>query len=677
MDLLSLVASLTLDASEYTSGLQAAEKEAENFNPDLDKGVTLDTNDFDSGLADASENANSFNSTFSGIIGSLAGALTAAGIVAAIKNISKAFQEAVNDAAAYADQVDKGSKALSMSTETYQLWQHVLGQTGASMSTISRGWINLNDAMYTSKNMAEEWAAYTGDVKKGLDGLGIDPRDFQTVDDLFASIVDSLAKMPEGNERDTLAQYIFGRNAKELNAMFDEGVEGIEKLKQEAYDLKLIMSGEDVENGVALGDAIENMNAAVSALKQEVLSGIIPVLTQAVQMVTSIVAFFNGRSYDNDPVSQITENMQNSIDEAYADSYKAQGIVGYMKDLVDQFGEAATKTEQWKTALSELKGLLPEIGAEIEESITNGKIEEYIQQVKEAAIVQAQQEAIKAYERAYAESLATQASAEADVGIYTHAAEAARQSLIEQINKFWEELKFETPIEDMYGDLNGLSAERLGGIARDLLTEWAGKNPLGMGEEDLTAKFVELQSQIDTAVESYNENSEAAKQAAENAKKFGEQASAAAQRLSYVQSALSALGSAASGLASRMSSLQLPSFSGGSGAGGAGGGHERSGGGGNENYVAHAKGLNYVPWDNYIASLHRGELVLNQAQARDYRSGNGGMDANLIASLVAEAVAGAVGNIQINMNGRAVGNAVSGQVSRNIYHDQLGRRLVL
>jgi hypothetical protein len=35
---------------------------------------------------------------------------------------------------------------------------------------------------------------------------------------------------------------------------------------------------------------------------------------------------------------------------------------------------------------------------------------------------------------------------------------------------------------------------------------------------------------------------------------------------------------------------------------------------------SHASGLNYVPWDGYLAELHRGEMVLTKQQAEAYRN---------------------------------------------------------
>jgi hypothetical protein len=37
---------------------------------------------------------------------------------------------------------------------------------------------------------------------------------------------------------------------------------------------------------------------------------------------------------------------------------------------------------------------------------------------------------------------------------------------------------------------------------------------------------------------------------------------------------------------------------------------------------SHAGGLDYVPFDGYIAELHRGEMVLTSAEADWYRRGN-------------------------------------------------------
>lgn len=93
-----------------------------------------------------------------------------------------------------------------------------------------------------------------------------------------------------------------------------------------------------------------------------------------------------------------------------------------------------------------------------------------------------------------------------------------------------------------------------------------------------------------------------------------------------------------------------------------------------ETPAPHAKGLWDVPYDNYLANLHRDEMVLTASQARDYREGNGGgLDTDALYAAVSAAVAEAVSNIQINMDGTLVGNAVAETVSRNIYREAARR----
>ena len=87
---------------------------------------------------------------------------------------------------------------------------------------------------------------------------------------------------------------------------------------------------------------------------------------------------------------------------------------------------------------------------------------------------------------------------------------------------------------------------------------------------------------------------------------------------------------------------------------------------------SHAKGAWNIPYDNYYARLHRGEMVLTSSQARRYRDGDGGsMNLSALTSAVVNAVregmAGAV--VRSYLNGkdvtddvaRRMGNAMKSQ----------------
>lgn len=90
----------------------------------------------------------------------------------------------------------------------------------------------------------------------------------------------------------------------------------------------------------------------------------------------------------------------------------------------------------------------------------------------------------------------------------------------------------------------------------------------------------------------------------------------------------------------------------------------------NKNYGAgrsFATGLDYVPYDNFVAKLHAGETVLNRADATAYRAGNvGGISAESISQAVAVAVREALDGVGVYMGADRVGDLVTQRVSRNI-----------
>lgn len=90
------------------------------------------------------------------------------------------------------------------------------------------------------------------------------------------------------------------------------------------------------------------------------------------------------------------------------------------------------------------------------------------------------------------------------------------------------------------------------------------------------------------------------------------------------------------------------------------------GGGGEETSEFNAKGLDYVPVNDYLTRLHKGEAVLTASEARAWRNGNYGVDTNAIAGAVKNAITEAMGNMMFVMNGKQVANAVSNPMGKKI-----------
>ncbi len=84
-----------------------------------------------------------------------------------------------------------------------------------------------------------------------------------------------------------------------------------------------------------------------------------------------------------------------------------------------------------------------------------------------------------------------------------------------------------------------------------------------------------------------------------------------------------------------------------------------------------ATGLDYVPYNDYVARLHEGEAVLTKAEASLWRRGDdAGGAVGIDYGQLGQAVAAALSGMSVQMDGQAVGVLVTGAVSR-----EMGRRV--
>jgi TP901 family phage tail tape measure protein len=93
------------------------------------------------------------------------------------------------------------------------------------------------------------------------------------------------------------------------------------------------------------------------------------------------------------------------------------------------------------------------------------------------------------------------------------------------------------------------------------------------------------------------------------------------------------------------------------------------GGSGKDTYVSlNAKGAWDTPYDNYLASLHRDEMVLTATQARQYRDGQagGGLSADDVAAIVGAVMRNTALVFNDEVVGRTFGDATTGRVNDNM-----------
>ena len=224
-----------LDTSAFDENLSDAETDAENFEGPEDQDVDLDTSGFTGAMEGAEERSSDFETNIGGIMQNVAGAIAAAGIGAAITKAFSKLSDIINLASTTADEVDKGSRRLNLSTKAYQEWTHALGQSGATISDFQRGILTVNNLLAGDQISEDATAAFAA--------LGVSMHDangkLKTTEEFLNDTVIALSKLPAGAKRSNLVTAIFGRGGDSLNALLDSGEEGIQELIKEAHELAL------------------------------------------------------------------------------------------------------------------------------------------------------------------------------------------------------------------------------------------------------------------------------------------------------------------------------------------------------------------------------------------------------------------------------------------------------
>lgn len=251
MNVFELFATLSLDTSEYDQGLDDAEKSASSFSSKLKNGL----------------------STAGKVAGVAIGAVTAAaGAVSAVM-INGAKQTA-----AFADNIDKMSQKMGISATAYQEWDAVLRHSGTSIDSMSRGMLTLQK---NAANNAEKFKA-----------LGISQQQLASMstEELFAATIEGLQNMGEGAERTALASELLGGSAKELGALLNTSAEETQAMKDRVHELGAVLDDEAVKAGAAFQDQLQDMQTALSGLKNNLMSQFLPSLTTVMGGLTDIFA---------------------------------------------------------------------------------------------------------------------------------------------------------------------------------------------------------------------------------------------------------------------------------------------------------------------------------------------------------------------------------------------------
>ena len=271
---------------------------------DLVAKISLDTSEYDTGLDGASEKTSSFGSKLSSGLGTAAkiGAGAVGVVTAATTAAGAIFTKTTGDVGAYGDNIDKMSQKMGISAQAYQEWDAIMQHSGTSIEA-------LKPSMKTLANAAQN-------NSEAFQRLGISQEEVANLsqEDLFARTIEGLQNMEESTERTALTSELLGRGSVELGALLNASAEETQAMRDRVHELGGVMSDEAVKSAAAYQDSLQDMKTAMSGVKRNLVSEFLPSVTTVMNGLQEV---FSGNGDKGvDIISQGIDDLLGNLTEA-------------------------------------------------------------------------------------------------------------------------------------------------------------------------------------------------------------------------------------------------------------------------------------------------------------------------------------------------------------------------
>lgn len=233
--------------------------------------LRLDKSGYDQGLQQSEQQTSGFR----GALGRVQPAAMA--VSAGIAAVGAAAWTSAKSTADHAEQIRKTAQESGLGTTAYQELTYAMGQYGVESSDTDRALGRLNQRIGLASQGNENYAESFSDLGVSIEDANGDLRD---TDDVMMDVIESLSEIEDPAERSAAASEIFGtRMARKLMPALEDGVDGIDEMREKAHELGIVMDEESISTAEEFADALDDFQHATKGAGQQIGVALLPVLT--------------------------------------------------------------------------------------------------------------------------------------------------------------------------------------------------------------------------------------------------------------------------------------------------------------------------------------------------------------------------------------------------------------
>lgn len=248
--------------------------------------VLIDNTNANKSIDDTTKKAENSGSKVGSAFSSIAKGAAAVGtaVVTGAAAIGTAAFKMASDTSAAADNIDKMSQKIGISTTAYQEWDYVMSQNGMSVDKLQTGIKTLTSKMDAARN----GTASAASVFEQL-GISVTNADgsLRSQEEVFEETIAALQGMENETERAQLATELFGKAGTELAPLLNQTAESTEALKNKAHELGMVMSDDAIDAGVKFTDTVDTIKRSLSGMINNLGGTVLPIVQSVLSLIES------------------------------------------------------------------------------------------------------------------------------------------------------------------------------------------------------------------------------------------------------------------------------------------------------------------------------------------------------------------------------------------------------